>query len=176
MGNLPATPRLKLVKQGLDAWVERVKSPRTRVPFHSDREVEAAEALIELSKASNGSRRPEDPPTSNIGQPAIPVEENASRQKLPDQGSPVIDTCPGRDAGFHLESCIFGGRLEGQPPGESRRPPSTQRIRSSSCFSSPDLPPLPGKMFPDLDELPSRDGVKVGQEMGDESVSLNVST
>ena len=123
-----------------------------------------------MRNTPSSAQGPEDRHAFNVGEFATAMRERASEQILPDQGASVVDACPRRDEGIHLDSCVLGGSLVRQPPSEARRPPSTQRIRSSSCFSSPDLPPLLGKMFPDLDELRGRDGVKDGHEMGDWSV------
>ena len=152
-GNPPASTRSKPVNRPFDGWVDRVKSPRTRRPFYSDAELDVAQTLVGMRNTRSGAQGPEDRHAFGIGDSAIPLDERAPGQDLPDRGPSVVDACPRRDEGIHLESCIFGGTLVHQPPSEARRPPSTQRIRSSSCFSSPDLPPLPGKMFPDLEEL-----------------------
>lgn len=150
----PANRRPKPGNPRIDAWFDRVLASRIRIPFYSDDEIEAAETLAGMRNTLSGARRPKDDRVFTIEPSAIPVEERASGRDVPDRGSPVVDACPRRHEGIHLDSCIFGGPLVSQPKEEARRPPSTKRIRSSSCFSSPDLPPLTGRMFADLDELP----------------------
>ena len=148
-----ATQRPKPRSQRIDAWFDRVLASRIRIPFYSDDEIEAAETLAGMRNTLSGARRPKDDQVFTFGGSAIPAVERDPEQNLPEPGPPIIDCCPGKDAGFHLESCVLGGSLVSQRTEDARRPNSRPRIRSSSCLSSPDLPALPGKMFPDLDEL-----------------------